>query len=68
MGTMVKNPDGEHLIHEDTLDGKKVLTTWADTKAAADQYAEDFRTQGAGFTRVFSGGSVLGKYRIIGHW
>jgi len=47
----------------------EVRTKWFDTKKEADKQADKYRTQGADLSQVFTEkGSVLGKYRVAGHF
>lgn len=54
------------VIHTDTLDGRKVLTTWTTTKTHANAEAEKFRSQDAVLARVMRDGRS--GFRIVGYW
>lgn len=56
----------EGVIHSGTLDGKKVLTTWTNSKVNAEKQIEHMKHMGAYHTRIFKDGRI--GFRIVGYW
>lgn len=60
----------KQIFHEGSMDGRKVLTTWVDTRALAEKQSEKFRAAGADLCRIYTDGRKFlgGKCRVIGYF
>lgn len=59
------------IVHEGTLDGQRVLTTWLPTLRHAKAMLAHWRLAGATWSKVITHQHCLGlggKYRVVAHF